>query len=407
MNISILGLGARGRLYARIAKAEGYEIKAVCDTDCEARMRASEVFGVDKNFIFESADELFARGKLSDVLIVSTLDETHYDLTLKAIELGYDILLEKPIALKREQIEDIEKKATAKGVKIGVCHVLRYTPFYQKIKEIIDSGVIGEVMNIEQVENVGYFHHAHSFVRGNWHNTKETCPMILAKCCHDLDLIIWLSGKNVKRVSSFGELTYFKKESAPEGSEDNCNDCKYSQTCPYSAIRIYTDRPTWVLVPVGEEENVENAMKVVARRDTFYAKCVYRCDNDTVDHQLVNLELSDGVFAHLTMQAFSGEVYRRTQVCGTKGEINGILENNEIELSVFGSPKQTIKVEFNDDLSIHCGGDKRLFIDFMNYVAGKEFSRGLTGLDKSTQSHIVAFCAEESRLNGGKPVDIG
>ncbi len=406
MSISILGLGARGRLYAKIARSEGIEITAVCDVSEEERRRAIEAFNVKEENVFDDAGKFFASGRLSDILVLSTLDETHYEYALKAIDLGYNILLEKPIALKRAEIEEIEKKANAKGIKIGVCHVLRYTPYYQKMKELIDSGVIGEVMNVNQVENVGYFHYAHSFVRGNWHSAEETCPMILAKCCHDFDLIIWLTGKSIRRLSSFGELTYFKRENAPEGSAANCNDCKYKNSCPYSAITIYTDRPTWVKIPVGLEENAENAMKVVSRRDTFYAKCVYRCDNDVVDHQYVNMELEDGVFANLTMQAFSGEVYRRTQVCGTKGEINGIIENNEIELSVFGRPVQKIKIDVNDDISIHSGGDRLLFVDFVNYVEGKECSRGLTGLDKSVESHIAAFCAEESRLDGGRVINL-
>ncbi len=393
-------------MFARIIKSENIKIAAVCDINEEQRKRAVSLYGVAKDKVFDNADEFFAQGKLSDILLLATLDGTHYEYALKAIELGYQLLLEKPIALKMEEIEGIAKAAREKGVKVGVCHVLRYTPFYQKMKEIIDSGVIGRVMNVNQVENVGYYHHTHSFVRGNWHDSKETCPMILAKCCHDLDLILWLTGKTCKKLSSFGELTYFKAENAPEGAATRCEECKYSSTCPYSGITIYTDRPTWVKVPEGVEENVENAMKVVHDKSTFYANCVFHCNNDVVDHQYVNMELSDGVFANLTMQAFSGEIYRKTQVCGTMGEINGCLEDSVIEVHIFGKEKEVIKVDVNDTLSQHCGGDRLLFLDFYNFVAGKGTAKGLTSIERSIESHLMALYAEESRVNGGKVIEL-
>ncbi len=406
MEISILGLGARGNLFARIAKSENIKIAAVCDINEEQRKRAVSAYGVAKERVFDNADEFFAQGKLSDILLIATLDETHYEYALKAIELGYQLLLEKPIALRIEEIRGIAKAAREKGTKVGVCHVLRYTPFYQKIKDVIDSGAIGRVMNMNQVENVGYYHYAHSFVRGNWRNSKETCPIILAKCCHDFDLILWLTGKSCKKLSSFGELTYFKAENAPEGAATRCEECKHSSTCAYSGITIYTDRPTWVKVPNGVEENVENAMKVVRDTSTFYANCVFRCDNDVVDHQYVNMELTDGVFANLTMQAFSGEVYRRTQICGTLGEINGCMEDGVIEVHIYGKQKESIKIDVNDTLSQHCGGDKLLFLDFYNFVDGKGNAKGLTSIERSIESHLLAFYAEESRIKGGEIVTI-
>lgn len=406
MQIAILGLGARGKLFATIAKREGIKIAAACDIDDEQRKRAKECFDVAEDKVFDDAEKFFNAGRLADALVISTLDETHYRYAMRAIELGYNILLEKPIALKEKDILDILHASEKKGVKVSVCHVLRYTPFYRKIKEIIDSGAIGRIMNINQTENVGYYHYAHSFVRGNWHNSKETCPMILAKCCHDFDLILWLSGKSCKSLSSFGELTYFKKENAPEDSAANCNDCIYKNTCAYSGIKIYTQYPKWVKVPCGCEENVENAMIQVRDKRTFYAKCVFRCDNDVVDHQYVNMELEDGVYANLTMQAFSSRVYRRTQVCGTLGEINGVLEDDEIMLSVFGEPDKTIKIEVNDSLSQHSGGDRLLFLDFVNLLEGNKSSAGLTSLEKSVESHIAAFRAEESRLCGGKTIEL-
>lgn len=401
IQIAVLGLGARGTMFSKIAVKNGYKIVAVCDINAERRKDAETMFGVDREKCFEKAEDLFAQGKLADILVLSTLDNTHYEYAMKALNLGYDILLEKPIALKLDEVVAIGEEAKRLGRKIGVCHVLRYTPFYAKIKEVIDSGVIGKVMNINQTENVGYYHYAHSFVRGNWHNSKETCPMILAKCCHDFDLILWLTGKSCKSLSSFGSLDYFKKENEPVGAADRCKDCK-AKDCPYNAYKIYDEYYTWVKQPNGVEFTKENAKKVLDDNSTFYDKCVFRCDNDVVDHQMVNMELEDGVLAHLTMQGFSERVYRRTQVCGTFGEINGIFEDNKITVSLFGGKTWEIEVDADDGISQHSGGDQKLFLDFAKFVEQKEYENFRTEVDKSVESHKLAFKAEESRLNNGK-----
>ena len=406
MNIAILGLGARGMMFGKIAIAEGYKITAVCDINKERRKDAETVLNVKKENIFADSDVFFNRGKLADVLIISTLDSTHYDFAMKALKVGYDIMLEKPIALKMNEIEEIGVTAKSLGRKAGVCHVLRYTPFYAKIKEIIDSGVLGRIMNINQTENVGYYHYAHSFVRGNWHNSVETCPMILAKCCHDFDLILWLTGKSCIELSSFGALDYFKKENAPDGSAMRCKDCRVRQECPFDAYKIYKIYPTWVKQPSGLEYSVENAFKVLDDNSTFYDKCVFNCDNDVVDHQMVNMVLEDGIIANLTMQAFSGEIYRRTQVCGTLGELNGVFEEGKITVSVFGKEKQEIQIKVDDELSQHAGGDRKLLLDFLKYVEDKNRTDFKTNIDRSIESHILAFRAEESRLNDGKSIKL-
>lgn len=403
ITLAILGLGARGTMFAKIAKANGYKIVAVCDINEERRKDAVTMFGVEPVQCYKKAEDMFKQGKLADMLLLSTLDDSHYEYAMKALQLGYDILLEKPIALKLEEVVAIGEEAKRLNRKIGVCHVLRYTPFYAKIKELIDSGIIGRVMNINQTENVGYYHYAHSFVRGNWHNSKETCPMILAKCCHDFDLILWLTGKSCKILSSFGELDYFKKENEPEGAADRCKYCK-AEGCPYNAYKIYDQYYTWVKQPNGQEFTKENAKKVLDDNSTFYDKCVFRCDNDVVDHQMVNMVLEDGVLAQLTMQGFSSDVYRRTQVCGTHGEINGVFEENKITVSLFGGKKWDINIDINDTLSQHSGGDMKLFLDFAKFVERADYGDFKTEVDKSVESHKLAFKAEESRLNGGESI---
>ena len=404
-DIAVLGFGARGTIYSRIAAEEGFRVVAVCDVNEERRHAAKRILKLKDDKCFENAEDFFRQGKLADVLILSTIDATHYEYAMRALDLGYDILLEKPIALTLPEVNGIAEKAKATGRKIGVSHVLRYTPFYLKIKELVDSGVIGRVMNIQQTENVGYFHYVHSFVRGNWHNSKETCPMILAKCCHDFDILLWLTGKSCKKLSSFGSLDYFTYENAPANSAARCKDCAVSASCPYDAYQIYSARPTWVKIPDGQEENWENAKKVVDDNSTFYDKCVFRCDNDVVDHQTVNMVLEDGVLASLFMQAFSEEVYRRVQVCGTLGEINGVMEENRVELNIFGKgKKQVFEIGVNDAISPHAGGDRLLLLDFMKYVESKTASFR-ADIDKSVESHRLAFAAEKSRLQNGMTIE--
>ena len=405
-SLAILGLGGRGDMFARIALEENIKIKAVCDIDPVRRAIATELYVLNAKEVYGSAEDFFAAGKLADIVIIATLDETHYEFTLKALDLEYDVLLEKPIALSLHDVVGINEYAKLRNRKVGVCHVLRYAALYRKMKEIIDSGKIGRLMNINQTENVGYYHFAHSFVRGNWHNSIETCPSILAKCCHDLDLIVWLAGAECVSVSSFGELTYFKEENAPEGATERCKDCPHKDTCVYSGYNIYKAYPGMVKQPPYKEYTVENAYEVLADNATFYDKCVYKMDNDVCDHQMVNMQLTNGVLANLTLNAFSSEIYRRTQVCGTYGEINCLLDSGEMTVSVFGKEPETIRITINDNVSHHVGSDRALLVDFVNYVDGKQKSVGLTSLDKSIESHVIAFAAEESRLSGGKPVKI-
>ena len=229
--------------------------------------------------------------------------------------------------------------------------------------------------------------------------------MILAKCCHDFDLILWLSGRHCVKLSSFGNLDFFKKENAPDGAATRCKYCCVKDKCVYNAYKIYTDRPTWVRQPAGRDYNIENALKVLDDNSTFYDKCVFHCDNDVVDHQYVNIELEGGAYANLTMQAFSKEVYRRTQVCGTIGEINGVLEEGKIILSLYNGEEKTFDITVDDQLSQHSGGDRLLFLDFIEYVSSCD-EKFLTRIDDSVESHRMAFAAEESRLDGGKPVEM-
>jgi len=415
--VAIAGLGDRGyNTYAQYAARapEEMRIAAVADVRPDRVRLAAEQFHLDQAQCFPSAEALLEQPQLADALFVCTQDGQHMAHAVAGMEKGYDILLEKPIAPTVEQCRAIEEAAARTGRKVVVCHVLRYTPFYNKLKELLDGGAIGELVTIQHQENVGYWHQAHSFVRGNWRRTDETSFMLLAKCCHDLDLLLWLAGKPCRKVSSFGGLYLFKEENAPQGAAARCMDgCRAKADCPYDAEKIYltnaktgvlagkTGWPCEVLSNAPTEASIREALKTGP-----YGRCVYHCDNDVVDHQVVDLELEGGVTAQLTMTAFTERTGRDTRLMGTRGEIFAALQENTITVRPFGKEPYTIDVsKLADDFSGHAGGDVRMVKEFLQWVStGEVPSERLTTLAASMESHYAAFAAEHSRLTGGGSV---
>lgn len=401
MKCAILGFGNRGKLYADIMKESLKEVSltAVCDIQESNRKLAHEKYGVDQKMIFSDCDVFFNAGKTADALIIATMDRQHYGQTVQALRLGYDILLEKPISPDEDDCRKIKHLANELGRKVAICHVLRYTPFYGEIKKILDDGDLGEVVTLSQTENVGYWHQAHSFVRGNWRNSNESSPMILQKCCHDMDIIRWLIGRKCKAVSSFGALSYFTAENAPVGSKEKCVDCTVD--CLYNAVNFYKKNEGWFKMFSGGNNDVVDVLKT-----SPFGRCVFRCDNNVVDHQVTNLLFEHNVTAQLTMTAFSNQIHRNIKIHGTKGEIVGDMEENKIVKTIFGEEEQVIDVtKLSGNLSGHGGGDARLLIDFFHMLEGKE-SRALTNIDTSVESHLMCFCAEKSRLAGGKVIEV-
>ena len=314
-----------------------------------------------------------------------------------------------------EECRQIQETAERLGRKVVVCHVLRYTPFYQFLYRTVRSGEIGQVVAIQAIENVGYWHQAHSFVRGNWRNSQESSPMILQKSCHDMDILRWLSGQPCKRISSFGSLTYFRPENAPCGSAERCLACSEAvrRECPYDAEKIYiTDEATgvqhghtgWpanVLVSHPTEERVRAALQ-----NGPYGRCVYRCDNDVVDHQVVNMEMADGSTISFTMCAFN-QGGRSIKIMGTLGEIQGDMNQNTVMVTRFGEKPRTIDIRtLAQDFSGHGGGDNRLVEDLLDLIEGNGKGQALTSIDQSMESHYMAFAAEESRIHGGQVIDL-
>lgn len=410
-SVAIVGLGARGlHTYAPYADLfpDRMKVVAVADVIEERVQIAAEKYGVAKDKCFNSADEFFASGKLADVVFITTQDREHVEHALKALELGYDILLEKPISPSLAECYSLKKKVDETGKLVIVCHVLRYTTFFKTVKKAIESGIIGDVVTVQAIENVGYWHMAHSFVRGNWRNSDIESPMILQKCCHDFDIYGWLIGKKCVGVSSFGSLSYFKKENAPEGATSHCMTCPHVDSCIYSAKKIYIDSPLngydsgnrdWPVNVIMENPTREGVIE--ALKDGAYGRCVFGCDNNVVDHQVCNVLFEDGVTLNFTMSGFTNDMSRYLKVMGTKGEIIADQATNIVTVTPFGGESTVYDINvLAEDLSGHGGGDNAMLTEMFASLNGEAVDASST-IANSVQSHEIAIASEMSRLNNG------
>lgn len=416
LTVGILGCGSRGfHAYGMLIgeMKEKFRIVALCDTNPEALKIAATALGVGAESCYIS-DEEFLQERRSDILVIATLDKQHYGHALKALNLGYDILLEKPITDNRQECYDLLNAQKKHNNKVVVCHVLRYAKGFVKVKELLDSGRIGDLVNIQALEQVAYWHDAHSYVRGNWRRKEDTAPMILAKCCHDLDLLQYYAGSKALNVSSVGSLTYFREDCALPGSTPRCKDCPHIDSCPYSAKKIYLEN----FVSAGSPEDawpfnvVVHDTPVTAEKiereiygNSPYGRCVFHCDNDVVSHQTTNILFENGVTASLTMMGFTkcgGRIYR---FFGTTGEIVLDEEKGVIFVTPFGRKTETIIIgDLTEAGMAHGGGDAQLINSLYDMITGKVEEK--TGLVQSLESHLMGIAAEESRLRDGKMISV-
>ena len=408
MKLALIGAGQRGMIYSDYAGFEkGIEIVAVADPDKKKREIAAEKFSIKKERQYKDAEEFFREEKLCDAVIISTLDKDHFSQAMKALEAGYDILLEKPISPDPRECLRISEEAGRRGRRITVCHVLRYTDFFSTIKRVLDTGELGRIVAIQHNENVGNFHIAHSFVRGNWRRSDTTSPIIMAKSCHDMDILAWLAGSEAKKIASFGSLAHFKEENAPAGSAARCLDCGIAEQCHYNAVRAYLPvRGFWpasVLTPDQSEEGIMEAL-----RTGPYGRCVYRCDNTVCDHQVTIIEFKNGIHASFTLSGFTDRVCRTMKIMCEQGEIRAEDNGNQIEITRFSSnavdPVEKKVIRTAIPSAGHGGGDASLMEDFIgNFENSAAQSR--TAIKNSIESHIMAYAAEQSRVSG-QTVDV-
>jgi predicted dehydrogenase len=398
----VVGAGQRGRAYARHAVRSGAgRVVAVAEPDPGRRDRFAREFGLPADRVFDSWAELHGRERLADAAIVATQDRDHEEPAVLLAGQGYHLMLEKPMAPMAGPAARIAEAVQRAGILFAVCHVLRYTAYTDVVKGVLDSGRIGRVVSIQHLEPVGWWHHAHSFVRGPWRDTASSSPMLLAKSCHDIDWLLYLAGQPARRVSSFGGLSHFRPAEKPAGAADVCLGCPVEPDCPYSAKRLYFARladdpdgwPLSVVTPVATEEAL-----VAALRSGPYGRCVYNGDNDVVDHQVVTMELADGATVSFTMTAFTPYEQRKTRIFGTHGYLEG--DGARLRVVDFRTGAEELVEVAESTSADHSGGDQALVDAFLAAVATGD--AGLIRSDAATSlaGHRVVWAAEQARLTG-------
>ena len=410
-SVIVIGAGSRGRGYSRIMgnMPDKYKIVGVAEPVDSKRKGMQRDYGIPDEACFLDWRDILDRPKMADIAVIATLDGDHYGPAMKAIELGYDILLEKPVAPTPQECRDIANAAEKKGVRVLVCHVLRYTDFFKKVRTIVKSGKLGKIVSVDHVEGIGDLHFSHSYVRGNWHSEKETTPMLLAKSCHDLDILQWILDKKCKKVHSFGSLTYFTEENAPEGAPIRCfeGNCPIADTCRYASERVYIENPhgdwfkgsfRYIMSRAygSSDEELKRAL-----RDTDYGLCVFHANNDVNDHQIVNMEFEDGETVALSVNAFNlGGRYIR--IYGTKGELYANMGDDFITVSTYEDVNtEKISVRAADEMITggHGGGDEGIIYDLYDYMAGDYHGFSVADIHTSVANHMIGFAAEESLHN--------
>ena len=339
-------------------------------------------------------------------MIIATQDNSHFEHCRGALQLGYDILLEKPIATSAEQVLEIERLARQAGRRVMVCFVLRFAAFYRKVKEILDSGILGEIVSVQANEGVMPWHQVHSFVRGHWSVVGKSSPMILSKCCHDTDIVHWMVGRRCKRVSSFGSLEYFRPERAPDGAPARCTDgCPVGDACVYNALRYTTDmRFPWLPMVYDRAHDATVEEITDWLRTSPWGRCAFRCDNDAVDRQVMAMQFEGGITGTFTMTAFA--TGRHLEICGTRGVLKGGESYRQqfgthlILLPHEGEPvRYTVQAE-DGGYELHGGGDAGLIHALYDEMTKPPGTALEAGLDSTVHSHLIAFAAEESRVTG-------
>lgn len=415
LKIALIGAGGRGKAYtdAMIKYPDKYQLIAVAEPVKEKRDYIQQLHNISEENCFESWEEFLKLPKMADVVLICTQDKDHYVPAMEAIRKKYDLLLEKPVTPNPRQCMEIANEAEKYGVKVIVCHVLRYTKFYKTIKKCITSGALGEIMNINHTEGVGNIHYSHSYTRGNWRKEAEAAPMILAKSCHDVDLVQWLIGEACTSIQSYGTLSHFCNENAPKDAPDYCmNGCPHKDDCFYYAPELYKpDAWAWCLKHVVADKfdpTYEEVLKALEKGP--YGRCVYKCDNDVVDHQIVNMKFGEDKYVCFTMSAFNKEG-RTTTIMGTKGQLISSMADSSIELYDFAT-QNTITVmspdaDFDNTINGgHGGGDEGIIIDLYEYIANNNPSESISDIFESCRNHLICFAAEKSRAENSV-VDMG
>lgn len=401
ISILLIGGGGRGTIYARLLQElrGRARLVGIAEPRDFFRNRITELHAIPAENVVTDWREFASREKFADAVIIATQDRMHLAPALTFAAKKYHILLEKPLATDLASCKKVVDAARENGVLLSVCHVLRYTEFTRKLKEILDAGAIGKIVSVQHLEPVGHWRFAHSFVRGAWRKEAESSPVLLAKSTHDLDWIRYIVDSPTRRVSSFGSLMFFKKENFPAGAAPRCLDCKIESRCPYSAPRFYRERlragafDAYLESVTGTP--TEDAL-LASLRDGPYGRCVFACDNDVADHQVVNLEFENGATAAFTLAGCSKFGDRRITVFGSLGEISGDGENLSLYSYLTGATEK-IDIPAPHIADRHGGGDFNLLETFVDAVRSGDARGIVSGAEVSLETHALAFAAETAR----------
>ena len=417
----MIGAGNRGyEAYGPYALAQPEQIRftAVAEPIEERRVLFAQTHNISSKHQYHSWEDLLNQGRIADLALICTMDQMHVEPTNIALEAGYDVLLEKPMADTLPGCIQLVQTAERTGHLLQIAHVLRYIPFFSTLQEIVTSGRLGDVITVAHRENVSYWHMAHSFVRGLWRNSQTTSPMILAKCCHDLDILYWLFGP-CQQLSSFGLLAHFRPENAPPHAPERCTDgCPVADTCPWYAPRLYldliplkhtmpgletaVDYQDWPISVISEDTSREARRR--ALKTGPYGRCVYHCDNDVVDNQVISMFSESGITVTLVMQGHSHKEGRTMRYDGTRATLIGRYYLDEQVIEIHDHLNGTVETIYptlpttGAGATGHASGDEGLMAAFIQAVNGSD--RALTTARNSLESHLMAFAAEEARVCG-------
>jgi predicted dehydrogenase len=410
LKVLVIGAGIRGMyVYGELSKKEdiNMEIVGVAEPVEEKRKKMAREHNISDSNCFKTGEEALSVPKFCDAVINTTPDRIHHKISLAALEKKYHLLLEKPMAASAKECIEIVNAQKKSGTVLMVCHLLRYASLFQKLKKIIDARELGKIHSIDLLEEIGYWHYAHSFVRGNWRKKSESGPVILTKSCHDLDLLSWFIDSEIKSIHSTGSLKYFTKKNAPKGSTLRCVDkCKIKKKCPYNAEKFYLSEknpenvkwPSIVISPVDKSIKARKKELNIGN----YGRCVFKCDNNVCDNQEVLIRFENGINARFILTAFGPLSTRKIKIYSERGEIHGDLKQGSIRIIKYSGLKEQDELQQIDVISkdSHGGGDSALLKNFIKSIQEKDEKYNLTSAEKSLRSHLIAFAAEESRMKG-------
>ena len=413
IKIAILGYGNRGQVYAdySLDEPEEVEVVAVIDPNPYKLETAKERYALSDGQVFLAYKDFVASGVEADIVINATMDQSHYETAIEVLQSKRDMLIEKPIVANRDELLEIQRLAKENGCTVFVCHVLRYSPFYKEIKAMLTEGKLGNIVSMEMNEHVWIPHYLTSYVRGKWCSEAECgSPILLAKCCHDMDLIAWLNGKKPKGVSCFGHRSHFTPKNKPQDATEYCFDCPHKNTCQYSAVELYYNNDVMPFLVWDSFNKPYDAItkeeKEAFLRENVYGKCAYSCGGDLMDRQNIVIDFADESVAAFTLSCGTMRPDRYVHIVGTEGEIEGKLEEDKFVYRRYVKEEVRYQEEIidvshkvvnNATYGGHSGGDYGIMHDVVRYLNGDKASMSITLLDDSVASHLLVYAAEESR----------